>query len=90
VFKPDPKGCIRDGDLKLKIPLYHNIPPMKTWDDSWTMGGIDTEIRIERIIGLDWDTRKGTLIIYCRCSYYINEFHEDYKKPQKKPVLKLV
>jgi len=90
IFKPDPRGCIRRSDLKIPIPLYGDIPPLNTWSDQWSMNNVDTEIRIVDIKGLYWDKKKGKLIIYCYCEYYVNEYHEDYVEPKKRPVLKLV
>ena len=89
-FKPDPKGCIRRDDVKIEVPIYFDFRPLGTWDDSWAMNGVDTKIKIDRILGISWNKTKGTLIVHCRCEYYVNEYHEDYKKPKKKPVLKLV
>jgi hypothetical protein len=57
---------------------------------SWATNGVDTKIKIDHILGISWNKAKGTLIVHCRCEYYVNEYHEDYKKPKKKPVLKLV
>jgi len=90
VFKADPRGCIRQEDIGLRIPLFYKLPPVGAWDKGWTMGGVDTEVRISRIYGIDWDQKKGKLILHCRCEHYVNEYHEDYKKPGKKPLLKLV
>jgi hypothetical protein len=89
-FLPDPKGCIRNGDARLHIPLYYKFPPLSTWCSDWTMNGVDTEISIRHIKGLDWDVKKGYLIVYCNYDYYINEYHEDYQSPKNKPVLKVV
>lgn len=90
VFKADPKGCIRQDDLRIEVPMFYNFPPLDTWDDSWTMNGVDTELKIVRVNGISWNKQRCTLILHCRCEYYVNEYHEDYKKPDKKPVLKLV
>lgn len=90
VFKPDPKGCIRDSDFKISVPLYYEFKPLNTWWDDWEVNGVDTEIRINRITGLTWDTKQGNLIIYCNCDYYVNEYQDDYVKPGEKPNLKIV
>lgn len=89
-FKLDPKGCIRNGNFKIEIPLYYKFPPLRAWCDDWQINGVDTQIRINWINGLDWDTKKGYLIIYCDLDYYINEYHEDYVEPEKKPKLKII
>jgi len=89
-FKADPKGCIREDDLKIEVPIYFNFPPLGVWGDSWTMNEVDTEIKIKYVKGISWNKRRGTLVLHCRCEYYVNEYHEDYKQPKKKPVLKLV
>jgi hypothetical protein len=90
IFKPDPKGCIRRTDLRLEIPLYKEIPPLKTWWDEWKINGVATEINIRQINALKWDKRNGKLIIYCHCLYYENEFGEDYEEPKEKPKLKVL
>jgi hypothetical protein len=90
VFKPDPRGCIRADDLKINIPLYKEIPPLRTWWDEWSVGGVDTDIKIDYIKGIKWDKKRGYLVLHCKCEYYINEYHEDYKQPEKKPCLKII
>ena len=89
-FKPDPRGCIREIDLKIPIPLYHDIPPLEEWCDYWTVNERDTEIRIKKIRALKWDAKSGYLIIHCSCQYYINEYAQDYQEPKSKPKLKLI
>jgi hypothetical protein len=89
-FLADEKGCIREADMRIQVPLYYDITPLDQWDDNWTIGGVDTEVRITKINGLKWIPRKGQLIIYCRCDYYINEYHEDYIDPKSKPVLRIM
>lgn len=89
-FKADPKGCIRHENTRIRVPLFYKLPPLHTWDNNWTIGGVDTEISIVHIYGIDWDKKKCQLIIHCRCEYYINEYHEDYKQPSTKPKLELV
>ncbi len=89
-FKPDPKGCIREIDLKIPIPLYHDIPPLGEWCDYWTINGKETEVRIDRIRALKWNTKSGYLIIHCRCDYYVNEYADDYIEPKEKPKLRLI
>ena len=89
-FKADPKGCIRRGDLRFEVPIYFNFPPRGVWDKSWAMNGVDTDIRINRIESIGWNKKKGTVIVYCDCEYYVNEYHENYKAQKKKPVFKLV
>ena len=90
IFKPDEKGCIRNDDLIIPISLYQDLQPINTWCDDWTLNGVDTRVKIKRINGLKWDTKKGYLLIYCNCDYYVNEFHEDYIEPNSKPKLKIV
>ncbi|MBU5676845.1 hypothetical protein KQI88_10485 [Alkaliphilus sp. MSJ-5] len=53
VFKPDPKGCIRRGDVKISTRLYYDFPPLNTWCQDWQINGIDTAIKIIKIYGLD-------------------------------------
>jgi hypothetical protein len=89
-FQSDPKGCIRNNDLRIEVPLYYDIPPLKTWWPDWELRGVDTEIRVNWIRGISWNARKGSLILHCDCDYYVNEFGEDYKDPKSKPVLKIV
>jgi len=86
----DTKGCIREKDFRLEFPLYYDIPPLNVWDDNWTINGMDTEICITRIHGIKWDARKGFLILYCQCRYYVNEYHKEFKEPEKKAILKLI
>ncbi|WP_238457079.1 hypothetical protein [Desulforamulus putei] len=90
VFKMDNKGCIREADLQIEIPLYFDFPPLGVWTDYWSLNGVDTEIKITKIHALKWNSNKGGLIVYCRCEYYENEFHENYAKPKKKPNLKII
>ena len=90
IFRADERGCIRNADFKLPFPLYHEIPPLKTWSDDWQIGGIDTEVKINWINHLDWDTKRGILIVYCNCDYFVNEYHDDYKTPKEKPNLKII
>lgn len=90
IFKIDPKGCIRSGDLKIPLPLYKALPPIGKWMDDYTVYGVDTLIRITRIWGLSWDTKKGYLIIHASCDYYVNEYSKKYKKESNKPDLKII
>lgn len=89
-FTADERGCIRNTDLKVPIELYSNIPLIGEWNSNYVLNGTDTEIRINKIYGLSWDKKAGILLIHSNCDYYINEYHEDYKEPSKKPVLKVV
>lgn len=70
--------------------MYTDIPLVGTWCDYFRMGGLDTEVRIQEIYGLKWNSKKGSLIISCRLDYYINEYHEDFKRPDKKSELTLI
>jgi len=87
VFKMDPRGCIREGNTTISIPLYENIPPLNVWSDDWVLCDVETAIRILEIKALNWNAKKGCLVIHCRFEYYINEYHPDYSK---KAMLKLV
>lgn len=89
-FKEDPRGCIRRADLKIPIKLFEDFPPLNTWDSRWTIFGNDTEVKINQIKGISWNKGKGLLYIYVNCSYYINEFSEEYKKEINKPNLKVI
>ena len=91
-FKADPKGCIREADLRLAYPLYYDIPPLNTWDDNWTINDRETAVAITRVKGIKWDKRQGQLILYCECRYYVNDFSENQTEPQpnEKPKLKRV
>lgn len=82
-FRMDNRGCIRNRDLKLSVPIYHEIPKVGVWNDDWKLNEVDTEIKINKINALDWDPRRGNIIIFCNIDYFINEFHEDYKENQK-------
>lgn len=91
VFKADEKGCIRNSDFKIGITLYNEIPKVGMWAKDWTMNGVETEIRIRKIYALDWNIKKGKLLVHCNCDYYENEYHEDYIEPTKsKPDLKII
>ncbi|MBX4259773.1 hypothetical protein KTC96_24925 (plasmid) [Clostridium estertheticum] len=90
IFKVDERGCIRNTDFKLPFILYQEIPPLREWCDTWQLNEVSTEIRINRIHGLTWDSKAGNLIVHCSCDYFINEYHEDYVKPTKKPVLTVI
>lgn len=90
VFKPDERGCIRNTDLKIELPLYHDFPLLNTWCDYWKYKGVDTEIKINRIYGFKWDKQRGTLIVHCNCDYFENEYHENYVEIQEKPKLKVI
>lgn len=86
-FKLDPQGCIRRGHSRISIPVFSSIPAIGEWNDNYQLSGMDTRIKIVKIIGLEWNQRKGTLIVICEFDYYINEYSENYRKPTK---LKLV
>lgn len=90
VFKADERGCIRNRDLNIKIPLYYDFPFLNTWTDEWTLNDVDTNIRILKIYGFKWDTKTGELIVSCNIDYFVNEYHEDYKEPKQKPNLKII
>jgi hypothetical protein len=90
IFEPDERGCIRNNDLKITVPLYHDPPLLNTWCDDWEYHGVPTSIRIKRIHGLKWDTKKGCLIVDCNCDYFVNEFHDDFKKTSQRPRLAIV
>ena len=90
VFKLDPRGCIRTGDFRMQIPIYFKFPPLGTWCDYWTLHGVETEIKVLKIRAIDWNKEKGCLVVHCTCDYYVNEYHDDYIEPNKKPVLKLI
>nr|WP_321027202.1 hypothetical protein [Clostridium neonatale] len=89
-FDMDKRGCIRNSTLEIPFPLYKNIPPLNAWDDSWTMCGIETEIRIREILGLRWNTKEGTLIVTANCDYYVNDLSEKYKRENSKPKLQVI
>jgi len=90
VFLLDQKGCIRNTDMDISVPLYYKVFPLKTWWDEWTINGADTKIRINRINGIGWDSKKGHLLIYCNCDYYVNEYDEKKQADIGKPKLKLI
>ncbi len=90
-FKADPRGCIRKTNLVLPVPLYMDVPAIDEWTgDRWDINGMNTEVCITHIRKLSWDTKRGYLNIHCRCSYYINEYSEDYVEKKEKPKLKLI
>lgn len=89
-FKLDPKGCIRQTDMKIPVPLYHDFPQIGEWCDYWMVNGQETEVRIDFIRGIQWDSKKGYLIIRCRVDYYVNEYRDDYEELKSKPKLKLI
>lgn len=90
IFKADEKGCIRNKDLKIPIPLYGEIPAIDRWNDNYTIYGVETEIRIRRIHSLSWDKQSGYLYIHCNCDYFVNEYHENYIEPKDKTILKII
>ncbi|MDT8718316.1 hypothetical protein IAI10_16740 [Clostridium sp. 19966] len=90
IFKVDERGCIRNADLMLPFPLYYDIPPLKTWSDDWQIKGVNTEVKINWINNLQWDTKRGVLIVYCNCDYFVNEYHENYVEQREKPILKVI
>lgn len=90
VFKADEKGCIRNDDLRLPIPLYGEIPMLNVWNDNYTLRGVETEIRIKRIHGLSWNTKRGLLYVHCNCDYYENEYSKNYEEPKDKTKLKVI
>lgn len=90
-FKVDPRGCIRTMDTKIQFMLYEEIPLVGTWiKERYSIYGVSTDVKIIEIYGLKWNSKKGTLIVICRCEYYINEYHEDYKEPEERPKLVLI
>jgi hypothetical protein len=90
VFKIDEKGCIRNSDFKIGIPLYRDFPLLNTWCDNWQIYGVDTELRVKKIYGFKWNTKTGELIVNCNCDYYINEYHENYEEPKNKTIFKII
>ena len=90
IFKLDPKGCIRNGDFKMPVSLFKDVPPIYHWTTGYTINNIDTEIRINIIKHISWDKERGYLYLHCNCDYYINEYHEDYREPTEKPKLKII
>ncbi|MBV4417177.1 hypothetical protein KM789_13270 [Clostridium tyrobutyricum] len=90
VFKLDKRGCIRNRDVRIPVPLYGSIPRLDEWCDDYTLNEVDTELRIKRIYGFDWDTKSGYLMVRCNCDYFINEFSEDYIEPKSKAILKVI
>ena len=90
IFKADERGCIRNRDFKVPVPLYGEFPVLNSWCDNYQINEVDTELRIKRIYGLNWDTRRGMLIVYCNCDYFINEFHDNYVEPKNKTILKVI
>lgn len=78
-FLEDSRGCIRETDLTIPFKLYEDIPPIGFWEDRWTLYDNETEIRINKILGITWDKEKGYLLVKASCSYYINEFSDGYK-----------
>lgn len=89
-FETDKRGCIRNSNSKVPVDIYGTIPFINEWCKDYTVGGIDTEICIRRIYGISWDKRAGLLYVHCNFDYYINEFHEEYEEPSKKPNLKII
>lgn len=90
VFKVDTRGCIRSGCFSIGFPLYYEFLPLKTWWKNWQINNVETEIKINKIHGLNWDTKKGELIVHCDLEYFVNEYHEEYIEPVKKSHLKLI
>ncbi|MDU1585748.1 MAG: hypothetical protein E6860_09435 [Clostridium sp.] len=90
IFLEDERGCIRNGDLKIPIKLYEDIPVLMQWDDRWTIYDNDTSIRIREIRGITWGVKEGYLYIHANCDYYVNEYKEGYKENKSKPKLTLV
>jgi hypothetical protein len=90
-FKLDPRGCIRREEIKIPFNLFEDIPPLDTWESGrWTIYGNETDIKINRIKALKWDQKRGLIYVYADCSYFINEFSDEYKKEQNKPKLKII
>lgn len=79
IFNLDKKGCIRNKDFQISIPLFYEIPLLNVWNDDFQIDGIDTEIKIKHIYGLSWDKTNRFLIIHCNIDYYVNEFLYNYK-----------
>lgn len=90
LYKPDERGCINNKDFNISFGLYHEVPLLNTWTDGWTFRGVETEIRINRIQGLTWDTKGGYLEVHCNCDIFINEYHDDYVETPQRPKLTIV
>ena len=90
IFKVDDRGCIRNTDFQLPFTLYQEIPLLHEWCDNWQLNEVSTEIRINKIYGLTWNTKSGNLIVHCSCDYFINEYHKNYIKPKQKPTLTVI
>lgn len=90
LFKQDSRGCIRNTDTRLEIPLFFQITPLNVWSNDWEIKGHDTEVKINRIYGLDWDKTKGLLRLHCNIDYYINDLEENEDKPISKVIFKVI
>ncbi|AJG98842.2 hypothetical protein LF65_02256 [Clostridium beijerinckii] len=90
-FTMDEKGCIRNSDITIPFNLFSEIPPLGMWEtDRWTLYDVDTDIRINKIYGMNWNKERGLLNVKCNADYYINEFKNEYKKEANKPILKVI
>lgn len=92
-FKADERGCIRNKNVVIEVPIFSPIPQLfQFWDRNYQIDGRDTEIYINKIYMLSWDKQRGLLLIHCNCNYYINEFADDFKEStgNNKPVLRAI
>lgn len=86
-FKMDDRGCIKKSNGRIEFPINHPIPMVGEWCNDFENNGIDTSIRINKIIGVIW-SKNATIILICEFEYFENEFHDSFDK--KKPILKIV
>lgn len=84
IFLEDPKGCIRNQTGKIPFVLYQDIPAIGVWSTGWKLYDNDTEIKINRILGLSWNATSGLLYVHADFDYYVNEFNEKYKEAIEK------
>ncbi|MEA5083263.1 MAG: hypothetical protein VB018_03820 [Lachnospiraceae bacterium] len=90
-FKADERGCIRNETTRLHIPLYVSFPTIGVWCDEFTRNGKDFDMRIVKILNIQWDTKKGNIMVTCDIDYFVNDFADDYKEEKSpKVVLKVI
>lgn len=89
-FKMNPLGCIKSTTTRMVLPLFYEVPKVGIWTDEFTWRDKDTKLKIDRILNIGWDSKKGLIEIDVEIKYFENDFADDYQEPSKQHKLKLI
>ena len=83
-FEENPKGRIRTDTVRLEVILGTEIPPLRKWVDGWKIGEENSEIRLNEILGLEWNMAAGKLIILSIVSWWEQKYKSAGEEKQRK------